>query len=363
MLQITDIFDSAAVAVNRTENASNREPFVGQAFFPNRKKIGRSIKWLRTHKNLNAILMPTNFDAIPVLRSREGFKEENNQMLFFRESMHVKEEDMMRIMDAQDSNSPYVQDILDSIYDDTNKLLDAAEIAAEVMRMQLLATNKGTPQIVIGTGDGASDNYIQTLNYDPDGTYKAKHYMEIKGNSTWDHADTSKPLNDVQEAKKYLQSIGVIPRYALMTSTTLNYLVESEQVRNAIITSSGRTIDFVDDTTAINAFTRVTGLQVIRYDKMYIDYNKKEQKFFPDDKVTIIGSNVLGNTWYGTTPEERTLLGNPNVDVSMYDDRIAIAVKTEAGPPVKVLTSVSQLVIPSYEGLDSTYVIDVKSGE
>ena len=101
MLQITDIFSARAVALNRTENPSNREAFVGPVFFPNKKKNGRSVKWLKTHKGLNAILMPSSLDAIPMIRTREGFVEEEQTMLFFRESMQVKEEDMMKIQDVR----------------------------------------------------------------------------------------------------------------------------------------------------------------------------------------------------------------------------------------------------------------------
>ena len=93
---------------------------------------------------------------------------------------------------------------------------------------------------------------------------------------------------------------------------------------------------------------------------MYIDYKGKTQKFYPDDKVTIIGAGTLGSTYYGVTPEERTLMSNKNVDVAMLDNRIAIATKTEQGPPIKTTTSVSQIVLPSYEGIDSTFVLDVK---
>ena len=107
-------------------------------------------------------------------------------------------------------------------------------------------------------------------------------------------------------------------------------------------------------------FRRKTGLIPMLYDKMYIDYTGTEKTFYPDDSVTIIGNGQLGSTWYGTTPEERTLIGDPSVDVTVLDRGVAIAVKTEAGPPVKILTSVSQLVIPSYEGMNSTYVINVK---
>ena len=355
-MRLTDVFDSEAVALNRTEVESNRIPFMGQAFFPNRKKVGLSIKWLKQNIGLNSMLNTSNFDAIPIIRTREGFKMENTEMIFFRESMHVKEEDMMEIMRAQDSNDPYVTAVLDSIYDDTNKLIDAADIAAEAMRMQLLATDDGTPKISIGT----SDNMIHTYNYDPDGTYASKHYMKLTSTDTWDNPTSAKPLNDIREATKYLRSIGVTPQYALMTSKTFDYLLENDQVKSALITVTGQPVTFLDTATLEDVFRRKTGLIPMLYDKMYVDYTGAEKNFYPDDRVTIIGGNQLGSTYYGTTPEERTLLGDPNVDVTVLDRGVAVAVKTEAGPPVKVLTSVSQLVIPSYEGMNSTYVINVK---
>ena len=355
-MRITDIFDSESVALNRIEVESNRIPFMGQAFFPNRKKVGLSIKWLKQNIGLNSMLNTSNFDALPIIRTREGFKMENTEMIFFRESMHVKEEDMMEIMRAQSSNDPYVNAVLDSIYDDTNKLVDAADIAAEAMRMQLLATTDGTPKISIGT----SDNMIHTYNYDPNGDYASKHYMELTGTDTWDNPTTAKPLSDIREATKYLKSLGVSPQYALMTSKTFDYLLENEQVMSALITVTGQPVTFLDNATLEDVFRRKTWLIPMLYDKMYIDYTGAEKTFYPDDSVTIIGNGQLGSTWYGTTPEERTLIGDPSVDVTVLDRGVAIAVKTEAGPPVKILTSVSQLVIPSYEGMNSTYVINVK---
>ena len=95
-------------------------------------------------------------------------------------------------------------------------------------------------------------------------------------------------------------------------------------------------------------------------DKKFVDYDGKEKGFFPDDYVTIIGSGTLGNTWYGVTPEERTLMGDPKVDVSVLDSGVAIAVQTIYGPPVQHSTTASQIVLPSYEGMDSVFVMKVK---
>lgn len=356
-MRITDVFDSASVALNRAEVESNRMPYLGQAFFPNRKKMGLSIKWLKQNIGLNSIMNASNFDAIPVIRTREGFKMENTEMIFFRESMHVKEEDMMEIARVREANDPYVNAVLENIYDDTNKLVDAADIAAEAMRMQLLAANKdGHPVISIGT----SDNMIHTYDYDPKGEYAGKHYKKLTGTAAWTDAQNSKPLSDIRNATVYLKSIGVTPQYALMTSKTFEYLMASAQIAAALITINGNPVTYITDSIVKDVFRRVTGLEPMFYDKMYKDYTGKETKFYPDDRVTIIGAGQLGNTWYGVTPEERTLLGDSSVDVSVLDRGVAIAVKTEAGPPVKVLTTVSQLVIPSYENMNSTYVLNVK---
>ncbi len=357
---ITDIYSSQAVAHNHREDPSLAIPFAGKAFFPNRKKLGLSIKWVKTYKGLNASLKPSNFDALPTIRSREGFKQESTEMVFFRESMIVKEEDMMRLMEIEDSHSPFISEILTSIYDDANRLIDSAEIAAEVMRMALLAPTDGKPTIKIGTGTSASDNMIYGYDYDPDGTYAKKHYMKLTGTDTWDNPTTAKPLTDIAKATKYLKSIGVLPKYIMMNSTTFDLLIDNEQIKNALITTSGKNVDFTDEATVKDIVIRKTGLNPIIYDKVYLDYAGNTQKFYPDGKVTIIGAGQLGSTYYGVTPEERTLMMNKNVDVAMFEDRIAIANKTEQGPPLRLTTTVSQLVIPSYEGIEQTYVIDVK---
>lgn len=352
---ITDVINARAIALNRSEVASNAIPYLGVGFFPNRKKIGLDLSWIKVHKGLNAVLAPSNFDAIPLIRTREGFKVENTQMPFFRESRHIKEHDMMEIARIQDAQSPYLMDVINSVYDDTNNLLEAAEISAEAMRMQLLATTSGTPKITIG----AKDNTIYTYNYDPTGAYASGHYQALAGTSKWDAPTTAAPLDDIRTAVKAVKAFGYSPRYILMTSKTFAYLVACDQIKNAVASLAGITLTYLSDDVVRDAFEKLTGLRILVYDKQYVNYAGSTVNFYPDDQVTIISDNQLGSTWYGSTPEERTLLGDPTVDVSLYDGRIAVAVKTEAGPPVKVLSTVSQTCLPSYEGMDGTYVIKV----
>lgn len=354
-MQVSEIYDSSAVALNRTEVESNKVPYLGLQFFPNKKKMGIDLKWIKIHKGLGISLAPASFDAKPTIRSRQGFKMEKTQMAFFRESMLVKEEDMIEIMRIKESDDPYVDAVLQSIYDDTNNLIDGADIVAERMRMQLLATAEGSPKIYL-----EADGVVYEYNYDPDGSYKAKHYMKLSGEATWDKPATAKPLTDIREAKKALTQIGVTPKYALMNSATFDYLLESEQIKSAILAQNSTANIFLDDDMLKEFFMKKTRLTPIFYDKMFTKEDGVTQEaFYPNNKVTLLPEGILGNTWYGTTPEERTLIGDSKVDVTILDRGVAIAVKTEYGPPVEVSTSVSQIVLPSYEGMDSTFVIEV----
>ena len=355
-MRLTDIYSARAVALNRTEVESNRIPFMGEAFFPARKKMGIDLKWIKIHKGLGVALKPSNFDAMPTIRTREGIAMTKEEMPFFRESMLVKEQDMIDIMRVQDTDDPYITEVLESIYDDTNNLIDGADISAERMRMQLLAPQNGTLGIQIAT----VDNKIHNYSYDPDSSWKAKHYVELTtASDKWDAPTTAKPLNDMRKGIQYLASIGVQARYLLGNSTTFDMLLECDQIKDALVTIMGTNVGFLDTDTVEEIIRRKVKLEMLSYDKMFKDYDGTEKKFYPDNYVTIIGSDQLGNTWYGTTPEERTLLGDPKVDVSVLDRGVAIAVKTDYGPPVQVSTTASQIVLPSFEGMDSIYVIKV----
>lgn len=351
---VSEVIDSQAIAVAATNDASNDIPYLGLQFFPEEKKTGLDLKWIKTHRGLAVSLAPSNFDALPVIRARGGLKTERTQMAFFREQMIIKEEDMQEIDRIKDENDPYLAGALVSIYDDTNTLVRGAEVVPERMRMQLLATTNGHPAIGI-----ESDGVEYAYDYDPTGEYASKHYMKITTAADKWSAATAKPITDINKAKKELRKLGKQPKYILMTSTTFNYLLENTEVKNAILAQNATANILLDDDTVMSIIERRTGLSVILYDKMYIDEEGNEQQFYPDNKVTLLPAGTLGKTWFGTTPEERTAGQVADVDVTIYGKGIAIAVKTEYGPPALTSTTASEITLPSYEGMDSTYVIEV----
>ncbi len=354
---LTDVFSAQAVALRQTSDPSNREAFLGEQFFPNRRKMGIEIKWFLQHLDTGTALKPSALDAIATIRPRKGFEAVTEEMPLFRETMPIYEKNIAEIQRAQESNDPYLNEILASIYDDANELIEGAKISVERMRMALLAPTGGDLKIEIGM----ADNTIYRYNYDKEGKWKNNNYMELTGADTWDNQDTSTPLNDTQEATDYLASKGVIPTYAIMNSVTLNYLVRSDQIRS-LQTSRQYGVDtgFMSPSAAKVLFNAATGLTVLTYNKQYKDYDGASKKYYPDNYVTIVGANALGYTWNGVTPEERTLIGDPKVDVSVIEDGTAIAVQTIYGPPVQYSTTASRIALPSFEGMDSVYVMKVK---
>lgn len=356
-MKFNEIFSAQSIASMLSSDPSNAMPYVGEAFFPRKRKMGIDLKWIKSHKGAGVELKPSSYDALATIRPREGFSVLTEQMPLFRESMKISEQDMVDIQRAQDANDPYLMDVIARVYDDVTNLVEGANVASERMRMSLLAPANGNMLINIGT----IDNTVYNYNYDADGTWKASNYEALSGTDTWDNASTAKPLNDVQEAVDVLADKGYQARYALMNSTTLNLLIAADQMKNALITITGNSIDFLDRATAREVFQRKTGLTPIIYDKKYRGYNNGAQaKFYPDNYISIIGDGQLGNLYMGVTPEERTLLGDAKVDVSVMESGIAVAIQNIYGPPVRHETTVSQIALPSFEGMDGLYVIKVK---
>ena len=353
-MNIRDAFSARAIALNRTEVASNQMPFLGRGLFPAKKKMGLDLKWIKTRKGLAVMLKAAAFDAVSTIRSREGLKMEKTQMAFFRESMLIKEEDEQEMMRVEEASDPYAMEVLSHIYDDANTLIDAADIVPERMIMQLLAPADGSPQISI-EADGATYAY----NYDPDGEYAANNFMEITGaTDQWTDTANSDPMNDIMVAQdKTEERTGTRPTILIVTKKTMNLLKKNEKIRNYVLAQNVTANIIMTDVRVKEIFSTELGVTIVVYSKLFKeDSTGAAKQFFPDGFATLIPEGPLGNTWYGTTPEERTLRGSSEADVAIVNTGVAVAVTTTSDP-VNTKTTVSEIVLPSYERMDETFVI------
>ena len=270
-------------------------------------------------------------------------------MAYFKEAMIVKEQDIQDYESIVES-SPLAREILDRNYDDATTLIDSAHVVAERMRMSLLANANGHPSISIAVSGGA--NY--TYNYDPNNDYSTNNFDTVS--NYWNDLDDSTPLEDVSAAQDAVEAkTGTRPSILLMSKNTLNLLKQNESIKSAILAQNITANIFMTDNRVKELFANELGLTIIVYTKQYKDETGAAKKFYPDGMVTLLPEGVLGNTWMGVTPEEHR---SDKLDVSIVDNGIAVAVETKFDP-VQTLTKVSEIVLPSYERMDETYMLKV----
>ena len=354
-MKLSDIFTAEAIALNYTNAATNAIPYLGTGLFPAQKKAGLDLKWLKGHNGLPVSLAPSNFDAKSTFRDRVGISVNETQMPFFRESMLVKEADEQEIMRVQNANDPYAVQVLDNIFNDTQTLIDGANVVPERMIMQLLAPIGGTVGININA-NGA--NY--TYNYDADGSWKAEHYLKIETEADkWTTSATCDPLKNLEDAMDAQEAAsGNRPEILLMSKATFNMIKNSEKVRSGIL-AQNVTANVNYTSKKVQQFIEEElGVSIIVYNKQFKDETGTAKKFYPDNIVMMLPNGSLGSTWYGTTPEERTLAGSESANVSIVNTGVAVAV-TITNDPVNTKTTVSEIVLPSFEKMDLCYAIEV----
>ena len=269
--------------------------------------------------------------------------------------MLVKEADEQEIMRVQDANDPYATQVLNNIFNDTQTLIDGANVVPERMIMQLLAPLNGSMGIAI-----KANGVDYTYNYDPDGSWKKEHYKKITtAANKWSAADTCDPVKDIEDAlDAQEQATGNRPAVLLMSKPTFNLIKNSKKVQSGVLAQN--TTANVNYTTArVKAYIEEElNISIVIYNKQYKDESGTAKKFYPDNIIMMLPSGTLGNTWYGTTPEERTLATKADASVSIVNTGVAVAV-TITDDPVNTKTTASEIVLPSFERANECYALEV----
>lgn len=360
MQNFSDVFTAKAFAVYWTKylEQANTEGYLGTSLFPPVKKKGIDIKWIKGRSGLPVTLRQSAFDAVAHVRDRIGVTAIQTEMPFFRDSFIVKESDRQEILRAQDSNDPYVQPVLDNIYNDAKNLTNGANVVPERMIMQLLSPADGSPKIEISDGAKVSCLY----EYDVDGSFKTNNFKALTGTAAWTDHKNSNPVQDLLDAKEVVERTGNVPTIALMSKKTLRDIRENENVKAYIVAKAQAAggVVLVTDKLVKEYISEETELTVVVNNKSFIDESGTAKRFYPDDMVTLLPAQPLGSTVYGTSPEEADLMADGKADVAIVNTGVAIAtIKQEH--PVNVRVLASEIVLPSFEGMDNVYVINTNA--
>lgn len=340
-MTIFDIMQSNELAAYWNELTADEAPYPGEELFPDNKKRGLSLKWIKGSKGLPVVLKTSAFDVHAIPRPRIGFEKLMADMPYFKESTYIDEELRQELhMVLETGNQAYIDSVMNKVFDDETRLLRGARATRERMRMMALTT-----------GVVSMANNGQNFSFD----YGVTH----KGNAAvaWSDHSGSDPIEDIRKAKEEVQDdTGAVITRAMCDGKTWRNLRNNDNIKKAIFVLSGG-VGTLSDNKLREYLMDELDIDVVVNDKRYIDENGTATKFMPDDTFVMFPDGDLGYTWMGTTPAESDLMTGSAANVSIVDTGVAIATVQKVDP-VNVETIVSMICLPSFEAADQVYILD-----
>lgn len=342
MATIFELVTAEAINAYWTQKVTSLPPYLGEELFPDQKKLGLDIKWIKGSKGLPVVLKPSAYDAKVVKRTRIGFEKLQAQMPFFKEGTGIDEELRQQLnMVLETGNQAYIDSVMQKVFDDETDLLTGARAQRERMRMMALTT-------------GAISIAANGQAYDYDYGIPEGHKSEVT--TSWSNAaadiygDIEKCLDKVED------DTGVRPTRAICSQKTWGYFRKNTNIRNAILGNNSGVQ--VSDEKIHSYFMDELNLDIQKYTKKYKTEAGVETAFVADDIFVMFPSGALGTGWFGTTPEESDLMSGTAANVSITDTGVAITTVKETDP-VNVNTKASMIYLPSFEQADEVYILDV----
>lgn len=340
-MTIFDLMQSNELTAYWEELTQDEAPYPTEELFPNNKKRGISLSWLKGAKGLPVVLKTSAFDVHAIPRARIGFEKLTAEMPYFKESTYIDEELRQELnIVLETGNQAYIDSVMNKIFDDETRLLRGAAASRERMRMMALTTG-----VVSMTANG------QAYTFD----YGVTH----KGNASvaWSDYANSDPIEDIRVAKEELaDETGVIITRAMCDGKTWRNIRNNEKIKKAIFVMTNGA-GAISDRQLRQYLADELEIEIVVNDKRYKDENEQTVKFMPENTFVMFPDGALGNTWFGTTPAESDLMSGSVANVSITDTGVAVTTVQKADP-VQVETIVSQICLPSFEAADQVYILD-----
>lgn len=325
---------------------ATKPPLAGAAIFPETKIVGDRLSYFYGKQGAAKIMKMGAYDANVPMRGRIGFNRFDNEMPMFREGAMLGEKDRRDIVMLMQANSPDLATFIQNIFDDRTNLILGAQVSAERMRMQALSS------LAI---DMESNGVIYKATYGDVGTQKTQVTTK------WSDYANSKPLEDIAAIKKLLHLSQVV---AYCSYTTFCWLLQNASIKGSMLAAMSQYTSIISEQALRQWIATNFGCTFVVFDDVanqYTDESGATQQFFPDGIVTFGPVGTLGETVYGTTPEETSLWMDPgrkSVETSVVNTGIAVTTKYDADT-VNFETIVSAVVLPRFTLVDYVHILDV----
>lgn len=340
-MTIFDLMQSNELTAYWETLIQDEAPYPCEELFPNDKKRGISLKWLKGARGLPIVLKTSAFDVHAIPRPRIGFEKLTAEMPYFKESTYIDEELRQELnMVLETGNQAYIDSVMNKIFDDETSLLRGAAATRERMRMMALTTG-----VISMAANG------QAFSFD----YGVTH----KGNAkvAWSDHVNSDPIEDIRVAKEAIQDeTGAVLTRAMCDGQTWRNLRNNEKIKKAIFVLTNG-VGAVSDKQLRQFIADELEIEILVNDKRYKDESGQALKFMPANTFVMFPDGDLGRTWFGTTPAESDLMTGSVANVSITDTGVAVTTVQKADP-VQVETIVSMICLPSFELADQVYIMD-----
>lgn len=347
-MNIFDLVNADNVAAYWETIAQQEPPFLGETLFPNVKQVGMEMSWLKGASGAPVALAPSALDSNVIPRGRRGLSKLTQDLAFFKESKYVDEKLRQQLLMLGNSTDQTLRDtIISHIFDDDMELIKGAALRREMIRMEALTTGKAHV-----TGNGVNIEIDYEMPADNIGISKAA-WSDSKGN----------PFEDFDRITDHIANkTGATITRVLVNRTTWNTLASNEAVKSTLLINAASKNSVVLPKSVIMSYlSDEYGLEFAIYNKGYVGTDGAFHKFIPDGIAVFMPAVDLGETHFGTTPEEADLMAATNAQVRIVDTGVAVTTVTKTDP-VNVETKVSMMSLPSFEQANSVFILDTTGG-
>lgn len=342
-MTIYDLIVSSEIVAYWELKLQDRAPYMGEELWPDDKKLGLDLNWLKGSNGLPVVLKPSAFDVAAIPRPRIGFDKLSAQMPFFKESVYIDEELRQELNKVIESNNQaYIDAVVNRIFADEMNLLEGA--AAQRERMRMMALTTGT---IVMEANG------QAYEYD----YGMPEDHKVTVDKSWSDP-TATIMEDIRKGKEKIQEdTGVTVERATCSSKVFGYFRINNEIKASIMVLTDGA-GFISDSKIKQYIKDELGIEIVVNDKRYVDEAGATQRYIPEDVFTMFPSGQLGNTWFGTTPEESDLMASNVANVSITDTGVAVTT-VQKTDPVNVETKATMICLPDFPTADQVYILDV----
>lgn len=315
----------------------NREKptLLGDELFPQRKTTSLELEQITGGGGIPVIASVHAFDTESEIGSRQAAKA-TLELALIKRKMQLKEKDIVAL---ENPRTPEEQEyLLNDVYNDIERLVDGVMARIEKMRMDVLANG-----VVTIEENGLS----ATVDYQ----VPTEHKEALAGAQRWTDP-ASEPLEDI---RRWIDAMDTTPTRALTSNTVYSALLRHPQVKASVFGSdTGKVLTPAE----FDAFMQANSWPVIR---TYNDKYKEQQKdgtyvnkrYFPENKFVMFDDQILGETVFGPTAEER-LIRRQNIDTSLIGNVLAM-VYEGSYDPVGVWEKAVATALPSFAAADSVF--------